>query len=63
MQISASGDLMDPVSSPYFLLDERVAGNVSNVPSTDIYPKIVTPLYTYTLHEVFPLLKALMQHT
>lgn len=61
-QISSSGNVIDTVSSPYFLLDETVAGNVSNVPSADIYPHIITPLTTSTLQEILPQLKVVMKH-
>lgn len=46
VQIDANGELIDSAESSYFLLDESLAGNVTNVPSSDIYPQIHTPLNT-----------------
>ena len=46
LQIDSSGELIDAADSSYFLLDESLAGNVTNVPSSDIYPQIRTPLNT-----------------
>ena len=46
----------------YFLLDETVAGSVTNVPYRDIHPQIIMPLNTLTLKRVLPLLKIVLKH-
>ena len=40
-----NGELLDSAESSYFLLDESLAGNITNVPSSDIY----TPKYKYLI--------------
>ena len=47
---------MDSVSSKYYLLDEAIAGHVTNVPSVDIYPHVTIPLSTSALRRVLQLL-------
>lgn len=62
LQINSKGELIDSASSSYFLLDETVAGHVTNVPSADIYPTIVTPLNSLTLQRTLPLLQIVLKH-
>ena len=46
VQTDSSGELIDAADSSHFLLDETLAGHGTNMPSSDIYLQIHTPLNT-----------------
>ena len=61
-QVNSSGELVDVTTSPYILLGRAMAGNQSNVPSADLYPRVHTPLSTAPLKCLVSLLEVVLKH-
>ena len=60
--MDSSGEQLDVITSPFILLGKTLVGNMTHVPSTDLYPRISLPLATASLRQLLLLLKIALKH-